>query len=1238
MQRPFHIRKDFRNRYDPGCTQIGLQTEDEMLTGTRTPSLLAYKMNRSRNIAINPKMAVSAGELSAMNLLDEIYFYLLELYREQYGDDILRNAAKEVEQRIGIPAIDSLVKAFAESHPPQQVFLQNQSIDEFLTIAPDPRDPEETGRDQLFKELILVYLEEENPALQNYAEMFHIRELRYNHGFDAFTKTLHEVFAELPSFGPNNELLIDMLRAPAIIHPHSLFDQLAYIRARWGAILGGLLERLLRSIDKLSEELKARGFVGGGSREILSYGGLDEEQERFSLDRDWMPRVVLIAKSTLVWLDQLSRWYGYKITRLDQIPDRELDQMAERGITGLWLIGLWQRSPASKEIKKLCGNPEAEASAYSLLNYEIADSLGGWDAVGHLRRRCAQRGIRLASDMVPNHTGIDSDWMEQHPDWFVQVDYPPFPGYTFNGKNLSRSPHLNIQLEDHYYDRTDASVVFKRTDTGSGNTRYIYHGNDGTHMPWNDTAQLDFLNPEVREAVIQTILHVARNFPIIRFDAAMTLAKKHIQRLWYPAPGTGGDIPSRAEHGLTREEFDERIPEEFWREVVDRVGRELPDTLLLAEAFWMMEGYFVRSLGMHRVYNSAFMHMLKNEDNAKYRQTIKNTLEFDPDILKRFVNFMNNPDEETAVAQFGRDDKYFGVCTLMVTMPGLPMFGHGQIEGFAEKYGMEYSRAYHEENPDMGLIARHEHDIFPLARKRYLFAEVENFYLYDFYTTHGHADENVYAYSNSYGEERALVLFNNSFSSTQGWIKAAAPYTRKTGTGRLMNQRTDLAQALRLHTGPQWFTLLHEVRSGQWFIRRSSELFHAGLYASLQGYQCQVFIDIHEVEDTASGLYSRLHDRLNGAGTQDINRAVRDLYLEPIHAPMGWACHFDAFRALLRGWAAPDLQPDTDLIRDLSGRFADAVDSLRSFDSRARDLPSRENLQKDLNTNLQLIYAGRRQETSAAPKTVQAGMESVLTNLSQPGTADPERAALWFCLAYLVPLIRAIEIPETIASGKDVHPFRDAANLLLEEWELDRVIIGNVKDALDGVEDFEALAYRVRSRLRVLLGWLPYLPVVLNGSRAPWKRILLHGILQDIDAHSRLGINSYDGIVYFNREGFEELLDSIRLAGYFAVLSGYGNEAGTCDPGAAKPLKGLDDMLKAWKNAGKNSEYKVKQLIQQLEDKPKAQKKAGKTAPEKPAGRQKNPAGAVQKAAAGKDAPKKPGAKKPGMTGRTAGK
>ena len=96
---------------------------------------------------------------------------------------------------------------------------------------------------------------------------------------------------------------------------------------------------------------------------------------------------------------------------------------------------------------------------------------------------------------------------------------------------------------------------------------------------------------------------------------------------------------------------------------------------------------------------------------AKYRVLIKTTLDYEPEILKRYVNFMNNPDEKTAAEQFGKGDKYFGILAMMVTIPGLPMFGHGQLQGFTEKYGMEYRRAYWDEQVDWDLMRRHEREI-----------------------------------------------------------------------------------------------------------------------------------------------------------------------------------------------------------------------------------------------------------------------------------------------------------------------------------------------------------------------------------------------------------------------------------------------------------------------------------------------------------------------------------------------
>jgi 4-alpha-glucanotransferase len=339
------------------------------------------------------------------------------------------------------------------------------------------------------------------------------------------------------------------------------------------------------------------------------------------------------------------------------------------------------------------------------------------------------------------------------------------------------------------------------------------------------------------------------------------------------------------------------MPAEFWREVVERVAQEVPDTLLLAEAFWMMEGYFVRTLGMHRVYNSAFMNMLKAEDNAKYRSSIKNVLEFDPEILKRYVNFMNNPDEETAINQFGRDDKYFGTCTMMVTMPGLPMIGHGQVEGYREKYGMEYRRAYMDEQPDAELVGRHEREIFPLMKRRYVFAEVRNFLLYDLYTPEGHVNENVFAYSNSSGAslaepaERGLVVYNNKYDGAQGWIRTSAACSVKTGQG---DERTlvrkCLGEGLGLHADGRYFCIYRDHVTDLEYIRDSKQICDQGLYVELGGFKYQVLLDFREVEDVA-GHYARLAARLAGRGVPvsagGIEGALQEMLKPPEAAQPG---------------------------------------------------------------------------------------------------------------------------------------------------------------------------------------------------------------------------------------------------------------------------------------------------------------------------------------------------------------
>ena len=413
-----------------------------------------------------------------------------------------------------------------------------------------------------------------------------------------------------------------------------------------------------------------------------------------------MPRVVLMAKSTYVWLDQLSRAYGRDIRTLDAIPDEELDTLARWGVTGLWLIGLWERSEASERIKRMRGNADAVASAYSLDDYRIADDLGGEGAYATLRDRAWARGIRLASDMVPNHMGIDSRWVIEHPEWFLSLEQPPYPAYTFDGPDLSSDERVGIVLEDHYWDDSDAAVVFKRFDRGTGDTRYVYHGNDGTSFPWNDTAQLDFLDPAVREQVIQTILAVARRFPIIRFDAAMVLAKKHIRAAVVAGAGTAGRDPvaCRTRHAQTRirEAHADRVLARGRRPGRGRGPRHAPAGrgVLAARGLFRADPRHASRL-QQRLHAHAPRRGRRRLPEG--HQGDPRVRPGDPQAVRQLHEQPRREDRARAVRQ-GRQVLRRGDGP--GDAPGLPMLGHGQVQGFGEKYGMEFRRATLDEQPD----------------------------------------------------------------------------------------------------------------------------------------------------------------------------------------------------------------------------------------------------------------------------------------------------------------------------------------------------------------------------------------------------------------------------------------------------------------------------------------------------------------------------------------------------------
>jgi glycosidase len=1151
IKRNFHISKSARKKYNFDDSFYSLNGS-LIIANSRAARYLSDKINEVRKKEGAFDQLTTAGEINALGILHEVYHYLIKHYTETENPGVIKRNIDFLKSTLSEHKLNIVLRKFIEEFPPIDVYKGKITAEKYLTSKTNDK----SNKELLIEEIIILHFENINPAASRLNELFSDKVLRDNTPYKELINKTEEFFDKEKPTGFGGLHLFSMLRKPISANPYNLEEQLLFIRNEWGLVLDDLLlSKLLKGSDLIREDYKLFVKHGGGekgtppvpdykgemAKQKASYQKKDDddtislaEAERFTDDTDWMPKVVMIAKNIYVWMHQLSTKYGSEIKTLDQIPDEELDQLAEWNFTALWLIGIWERSSASKKIKQLTGNPEAAASAYSLYDYIIAGELGGEDAFNNLKHRAGIRGIKMASDMVPNHTGIYSKWVIEKPDYFIRSGIPPYHNYSFTGENLSEDDRVEIRIEDKYYTREDAAVVFERKDNYTGEKVYIYHGNDGTNMPWNDTAQLNLLNPEVRESLIQTIKHVAQKTPIIRFDAAMTLTQKHYQRLWYPEPGKGGAIPSRSDFSMTKKEFHKKMPKEFWREVVDTINNEMPNTLLLAEAFWLMEGYFVRTLGMHRVYNSAFMHMLMKEENNKYRKLIINTLEFNPEILKRYVNFMSNPDEETAVNQFGKGDKYFGVAVMMVTLPGLPMFGHGQIEGFAEKYGMEYKRAYYDEVTDEHLVWRHKREVFPLLKLRHLFSQVDNFELYDFIETNEKLNENVIVFSNKSGSESALVIYNNSYSSCEGRIK----YSNPKSTNGKVKPPGDIAVILNFKPNPEYYYIYTDHRTQLEFLISGEEINKEGFKTKLFGYQYRICLNFREIYDE-TGVYKELYSNLNGRGVASIQEAILEMKMIPLHSALEEFLAPPNIRKIrnyifesndkksskqkkINSQISPSIKEGIDLLLTEMGNYNSHISS---GDDKKNSLIKKLEITKDF-YELWFRYKKR--------KTIPKWMKDADLLLPLNSVIENNTAICIYTSLLTIENIVTNNTKERIDNFDELLLDKPLTRILSQHSTEDKAWSFTLllKSLIVFNDELGHIKIKIKSKRKNSNG-------ELKKNRSALNKLPLSELFEDKSVSKYLNVNTFGDITYFNKENFEELIKWLYQIIVFLSFSSY---------------------------------------------------------------------------------------------------
>src|SRR5262245_6851397 len=136
--------------------------------------------------------------------------------------------------------------------------------------------------------------------------------------------------------------------------------------------------------------------------------------------------------NTRVWLTELSQKLGRRAT-LDDIPDVDLEHLAELGVDWVWCLSVWQTGLAGQRVSRTnlewrkefqetlpdLREEDIAGSGFAITGYRVHAQLGGDAALARLRERLRKHGLRLMLDFVPNHTALDHPWVEEHPEYYV---------------------------------------------------------------------------------------------------------------------------------------------------------------------------------------------------------------------------------------------------------------------------------------------------------------------------------------------------------------------------------------------------------------------------------------------------------------------------------------------------------------------------------------------------------------------------------------------------------------------------------------------------------------------------------------------------------------------------------------------------------------------------------------------------------------------------------------------------
>ncbi|MDR0525107.1 MAG: hypothetical protein LBG90_04475, partial [Spirochaetaceae bacterium] len=359
--------------------------------------------------------------------------------------------------------------------------------------------------------------------------------------------------------------------------------------------------------------------------------------------------------------------------------------------------------------------------------------------------------------------------------------------------------------------------------------------------------------------------------------------------------------------------------------------------------------------------------------------------------------------------------------------------------------------------------------------------------------------------------------------------------------------------------------------------------------------EAQVFLDIHEVEDSPQGHWARLNWELNGRGAPDIYAALEDLRLAGLYAGfLNLLKESVAVLASEKSFSALEKSAGSFSAREKYASLTGAVEEFAV--SAERYLTGGDGAYDPFPGT---FAAGKDAERKAETVTLFfgyierfLGLGKMLENLPALDSlgkslfsAQTQAAAAGYMV---LALLRRI-------LGKDASGAAAAA--LMDHWRLGR----KLREAFAGFGLSGDESSRAAELMRLILSRTLPEQVPPLQSANPAENLIL-GYYKSEDFRRVLGVNRFEDTIWFNKEAFETALRYIPLFTALESPSAFEKPKKGKKPADSKMsetqgrkwLKSIAEITGAFAEAEAPSEYRLEGLIEALGAKSGPKKKPGK--------------------------------------------